>query len=129
MYTNLDQLEQQIDERYSRQFLRMSPGNLTDSLGLDHILNYSSEVMRIAERFPKILIEFKTKSDFVDNVLTNPPYLKNVVMSWSINTERVTREDEKLTATLTERLAAAKRCVQAGAFLAFHFDPLAIYPG
>ncbi|MGZ8498735.1 MAG: spore photoproduct lyase family protein, partial [Candidatus Binatia bacterium] len=52
-----------------------------------------------------------------------------VVVGWSMNPQRVIDADEHATASLTERLNAARRVQAAGYRLGFHFDPMIEYPG
>jgi spore photoproduct lyase len=46
-----------------------------------------------------------------------------------MNPQRVIDSDEDGTASLEERLAAARRCQEAGYRLGFHFDPMIEYAG
>ena len=52
-----------------------------------------------------------------------------IVVSWSMNPQRVIDAEEHLTASFDERLSAARRCQEAGYKLGFHFDPMVEYPG
>jgi spore photoproduct lyase len=75
-----------------------------------------------------VLLELKTKSDCVENLLDLDPN-ERIVVSWSMNPERVVAADEHFTASLDERVAAARRCQEAGYKLGFHFDPIIEYRG
>ena len=77
---------------------------------------------------PNALLELKTKSDRVEELLKLDPKGR-VVVSWSMNPEKVIESDEFLTASFEERLTAARRCQEAGYKLGFHFDPMVEYPG
>jgi spore photoproduct lyase len=46
-----------------------------------------------------------------------------------MNPQAVIDRDEADTASFSERLAAARRCQEAGYRLGFHFDPMIEYPG
>ncbi|MFH1727794.1 MAG: spore photoproduct lyase family protein [Pseudomonadota bacterium] len=129
IYTNLADLEKELELEFKNKFLRVGPGNLTDSLGTDHITNYSSSLIKITKNHPSCLIEFKTKSDYIENILRHKKNASNIVISWSLNTNRIIESDELYTASLEQRLNAAKACLQNGFKLAFHFDPIVIYPG
>jgi spore photoproduct lyase len=54
---------------------------------------------------------------------------RKTILSWSLNTERIIASEERKTAPLAARLAAAKTAASWGYPLAFHFDPMVIYPG
>jgi spore photoproduct lyase len=51
------------------------------------------------------------------------------VISWSLNPQKMVEEEERRTASLIERVEAAKRCQEAGYPIGFHFDPLIFYDG
>ena len=64
-----------------------------------------------------------TKSARIDELL-GPEHGGNTILAWSLNCERVVREVELGTASLHERLTAARACQEAGYPLRFRFDPL-----
>jgi spore photoproduct lyase len=73
-------------------------------------------------------LELKTKTTQIDQLL-GLRHNRKTILSWSLNTEKMIRESEKMTASLSARLRAAHKCETIGYPLAFHFDPLFIYPG
>jgi spore photoproduct lyase len=77
---------------------------------------------------PNVLLELKTKSDCVETLLDLEPKGR-VVVGWSMNPQRVIDLDEHDTASLSERLNAARLCQDAGYRLGFHFDPMIEYSG
>jgi len=114
--------------RHRRFFFRIGTGEITDSLALDPYIGFSSEVIPFFAGQPNVLLELKTKSDRVEGLLKLDPKGR-VVVSWSMNPEKVIESDEHLTASFEERLTAARRCQEAGYKLGFHFDPMVEYPG
>jgi spore photoproduct lyase len=54
---------------------------------------------------------------------------RKTILSWSLNSEAVVRNEERGTAALISRFKAAKACESWGYPLAFHFDPLVLYDG
>jgi spore photoproduct lyase len=50
-------------------------------------------------------------------------------MAWSLNTQTVIKHQERATAGLWARIAAAEKCQARGYRLAFHFDPMILYSG
>ena len=89
---------------------------------------WSARLLPFFAEQPNVLLELKTKSDCVDSLLDLDPKGR-VVVAWSMNPQRVIDADEHGTASLTERLNAARRCQDAGYRLGFHFDPMIEYPG
>jgi len=75
-----------------------------------------------------VFFEFKTKSDNVQNLLAIAP-CENVVVSWSLNPDRMISENEFRTAALRERISAAADCAKHGYSVGFHFDPIIYYNG
>ena len=74
------------------------------------------------------VLELKTKTVNV-NSLMDLDHNGKTILAWSVNTPAVIGSEEKGTAALSARLAAARDCAAKGYKLAFHFDPLVIYPG
>ena len=131
LYTNWDDLLQEIDAFLSidRQcLLRLGTGELSDSLALESIFPFSQFLIPFfAERHNGIL-ELKTKSANVNDLL----YLNHrgkTVVSWSLNPPKIIEEEEMGTAPLKERIEAARRCQEEGYPLGFHFDPIIYHEG
>ncbi|MBI1977847.1 MAG: hypothetical protein HYS55_03750 [Candidatus Omnitrophica bacterium] len=110
------------------RFYHIGTGQSSDSLAwgnregiLDHLCDF-------ARRHPNILLEFKTKSDNVSYFL-NHAIPRNVVCSWSLNTEVIVKNEERYTASLENRLRAASQVADRGVKVAFHFHPIVYYQG
>ncbi len=110
-----------------RQF-RIGTGEIADSLALDPLTRLTRQIVPFFTAYPNATLELKTKSDCIDGLLELDPGGRTVV-SWSLNAEAVIARDEHGTATLAERLAAARRVVAAGYRVGFHFDPLVEFEG
>lgn len=131
IYTNVDDLLQELavafDAEPDRVF-RVGTGELSDSLALDSLTGYSRHLVEFFARQPNAFLELKTKTDCVDGLLPLE-HGKRTVVAWSVNPPDVQRREELKTSTLDRRLAAARRCVEAGYPVAFHFDPLVHFVG
>ena len=126
LYSNLDSLLEEIDEFLAirpESLLRLGTGELSDSLALDSLLPVSEVLIPFFAQKRNGVLELKTKSSGVDHLLALDHRGKTVV-SWSLNTYRTVEEEERGTASLGERIAAARRCQQMGYPVGFHFDPL-----
>jgi spore photoproduct lyase len=131
VFSNIGDLLREADDLLSKHrgvFFRIGTGEITDSLALDRYIGFSREVIPFFAEQPNVLLELKTKSDCVEGLLGLDPK-DRVVVSWSMNPQRVIESDEDGTASLNERLAAARRCQDAGYRVAFHFDPIIDYSG
>ena len=131
LYTNWDDLLQEVDAFLSGDpgsFLRLGTGELSDSLALDSIFPLSQVLVPFFAERNNGLLELKTKSAEVDHLL-HLDHQRKTVISWSLNPPAVIKEEEKRTASLAERIDAAKRCQEAGYPIGFHFDPIIYYEG
>jgi spore photoproduct lyase len=107
---------------------RVGTGEFTDSLIWEP---WSDLTPRLVERFARqerSVLELKTKTTAVEK-LKNLKHGRKTILSWSLNTPRVIANQERGTASLGARLRAAAQCQSWGYPLAFHFDPMVIYPG
>jgi spore photoproduct lyase len=103
--------------------LRVGTGEVIDSLSLDPLSLHSVELIRFFNDFPKWRLEFKTKSSQVDQFI-NEPHKGNIIVSFSINPQNIIEQEEHGTASLHDRLNAAKKCRDKGFLISFHMDPM-----
>lgn len=131
IYTNIDDLMREVEEKVRRspgRTFRIGTGETSDSLALDDITCYSRRLVPFFRSLPNAVLELKTKSDQVEN-LQGLDHGGHTIISWSLNPDRVIHDEELKTATLGERLSAARRCQEWGFRVGFHFDPLIYYEG
>ena len=131
VFSNIDDLIEEADRVLSKHrglFFRVGTGEITDSLALEPYIGMVEELIPYFVEQPNVLLELKTKSDCVDSLLSFDPKGR-IVVAWSMNPQKVIDQNENDTASLSERLAAARRCQEGGYRLGFHFDPMIEYPG
>lgn len=107
---------------------RIGSGEFTDSLVFDDLTHYSHALVPFFRSRPHLQFEFKTKSTNIGELL-NLGGSENIVVSWSVNGESITKNAEHFTAPLEARLQAACEVAKAGYRIGFHFDPVVIYEG
>jgi spore photoproduct lyase len=107
---------------------RIGTGEFSDSLMLDDVTGYSTALITFFKQYPHVHFELKTKSNRIRNLLQTP-HGGNIVAAWSLNPQCIIDKNELYTAPLAERIAAARRCADAGYRLAFHFDPVIHFAG
>jgi spore photoproduct lyase len=95
---------------------------------LDPLIGFTREVIPFFSEQRNVLLELKTKSACVDSLLAMNPK-ERVVVSWSMNPQIIIDQEEHGTASVKERLMAARLCQERGYRLGFHFDPIIEYPG
>ncbi|OUO56180.1 SPL family radical SAM protein [Candidatus Avelusimicrobium gallicola] len=129
---NLDEFLNKIDGASFRKGPfdrpRIGSGEFTDSLVFDDLTRYSQKLVPFFRARPQLQFEFKTKSVNIGGLL-EAGGCENVVVSWSVNSAKITDTAEHFTPGLSARLAAACEVARAGYRLGFHFDPVVIYDG
>lgn len=131
VYANLDELWEQLDvflHKHRKRIIRIGTGELGDSLVLDHLTENSFDLISYFRNKSNTIFELKTKAVNTENLLkVEPP--QNVVISWSVNSSKVARSEEKGAPSVMERIAAARRISEHGFWIGFHFDPIIRHPG
>lgn len=125
VHSNLRSVEKEIVNISQKGKLRLGTGELSDSLAYDHILKLSDFFIPIINDLENIQFEFKTKSANIKRLFHHNP--KNILVSWSLNPQKLVADEEHFTATLDERIKAAAMCAEYGYKVCFHFDPLIYY--
>tara|TARA_B100000686_G_scaffold353758_1_gene460685 strand:+ start:1429 stop:2547 length:1119 start_codon:yes stop_codon:yes gene_type:complete len=129
-YVNVEDALLELDEILQanpQNFYRIGTGEIADSLALDNILTYSEILIPFFNSKDNALLELKTKSSCVENLLKQNP--KNVVVSWSINPPEIVDREEKFTAPFKDRIESARQCQKKGFRIGLHFDPVILFPG
>jgi spore photoproduct lyase len=130
-YVNIEDFLAELEAVFSAhpdRVFRVGTGELTDSLALEGILPYSDYLIPFFNKTPNAVLELKTKSDRVQELLRqNDP--SNVIVSWSLNPPEIISAEEKGTPPLEQRLNAARLCQEKGYRIGIHFDPLIHFPG
>lgn len=131
VYVNRQDLWNQLDEflhKYKNKRLRLGTGELGDSLALDHLTENSLDLISYFRSKPFVLFELKTKTVNIKNLLSVEP-AENIIISWSLNSERIAQTEEKGTPSVHRRIKAAQMLVKRGFRVGFHFDPIILHLG
>ncbi|MBU1627275.1 hypothetical protein KKB18_07900 [bacterium] len=131
IYTNLDDLETELKEefeRHSEKIYRIGTGELTDSLSLEEINHYSERLLPIFKGYNNGFLELKTKSINIGFLLKKKAQ-ENIIVSFSLNSAKMAELCEDYAPNVFERIKAAKRCLEHGYYVGFHFDPIIYYKG
>jgi len=130
-YVNIEDLLEELDQVFTAhpdRVFRVGTGELTDSLALDTIIPYSQHLIPFFNQKENAVLELKTKSDRVENLL-NQNSSRNVIVSWSLNPQTIIDREENGTPSLQQRLEAARLCGNKGYKIGIHLDPIIIFPG
>ncbi|QTA80434.1 Uncharacterized protein dnl_27380 [Desulfonema limicola] len=128
-FINQNNMLAELDSVFAQKNIRrMGTGEYTDSMIWEFWTDLAQMLVNKFAAQSYTALELKTKTTAIDK-LEHLEHNKKTIMSWSVNTETVIRENERKTASLTARLEAAARCQSWGYPIGFHFDPMVIYPG
>lgn len=132
IYTNLEEMLenlQRVIDQNPEKFFRIGTGQLADSLSLDPLTAFSETLVPFFSRQTRAVLELKTKSAHIERLLALHSRGRTIV-SWSMNSRKIQREEEHKCTSIDERLEAAKRIVaETDHRVGFHFDPIIDYPG
>jgi spore photoproduct lyase len=128
-FVNREDLDTELDELFrQRSINRVGTGEFTDSLIWEPWTDLTDHLVEAFGAQDRSVLELKTKTVNIDR-LRHLNHRRRTILSWSLNTPVVMKVEERRTASLAARLEAARRCQAWGYPLAFHFDPMVIYPG
>jgi len=97
-------------------------GEMLDSLALDHVTNLTTRLVPFFSEFSNAYLMLLTKSNNIANLLQLKPN-RQIVVSWSINTQQMIETHEIGAASLSRRIQAAKACRDHGYRIRFRIDP------
>lgn len=121
-----DELEGLSAKAPGRHF-RVGTGELADSLAFDGLTGLSLDLIDFFSRRRNLLLELKTKTDEIENLLRVDPK-GQVLVSWTLSPHAVSQRSEHRSAPPAARIEAARRVADAGYAVAFHLDPIIAYP-
>jgi spore photoproduct lyase len=130
-YVNIKKLFNELDQGLHNdpgRFFRIGTGEFTDSMAIDRLTGLSPLLVNYFNKQKNAVLELKTKSGAVGN-LEGLDHNGRTIVAWSLNSPIIMRKEEIRSATLDERLDAARYCSDLGYKLAFHFDPIIDHSG
>jgi len=101
-------------------------GQASDSLMWGNREGILDALFLFAKENPNVILEFKTKSDNIKYFLENT-VPKNILCTWSLNTQTIVQNEEHLAASLDKRINAARKLADKGVKVGFHFHPIVEY--
>ena len=122
---NLPEKLQNIDLDPGRRY-HIGTGQSSDSLAWGNKHGNLDVLINFARNNPNVMLEFKTKSDNISYFLENE-IPANIVCSWSLNPQIIIDNEEHFTASLENRIYAARKVADKGIKVSFHFHPIVYY--
>ncbi|MCJ8347540.1 radical SAM protein [bacterium] len=123
VFTALTEYDKSIHEK-----TRICTGEIADSLALDHIFMQNKYLVEFFANSKNLYLELKTKSNNIKPLLELDPKGKTVV-SFSLNPAEIVRKIELQTASLEDRLKAAREVLDHGYKVCFNIDPMIYFEG
>jgi len=128
-FVNHEDMVRELMQAFSKPGIsRIGTGEFTDSMIWEYGTALSALLVPLFGAQNRAVLELKTKTTDIER-LKHLSHNRKTICAWSLNTERVIREQERHTASLNARLRAAETCQSWGYPLAFHFDPVVLYEG
>jgi len=128
-FTNQGDMLQELEKLFTqKKIYRIGTGEFTDSLIWESWTGLAKDLVSIFSRQHDAVLELKTKTTSIEG-LQALNHNQKTIISWSLNTDKIIRAEERRTSPLSARLQAAGKCASWGYPIAFHFDPLVIYDG
>ena len=128
-FVNREDLDVELTGLFQKKDVsRVGTGEFTDSLIWERWTDLTDYLVTRFGLQDRAVLELKTKTVDIER-LKGLDHRRKTILSWSLNTPAVMKSEERGTASLDARLAAAARCQKWGYPLAFHFDPMIIYNG
>ena len=108
------------------QVYHIGTGQSSDSLMWGNRDGILDTLFDFAWNNPNVILEFKTKSDNISYFVQNkvPP---NIIVTWSLNTPTIIKNEEHLTASLDQRIGSARTLANKGILVGFHLHPIVVY--
>ncbi len=126
LYVNFEDCRREIEElrKNIKGAIRLGTGHFGDPMGFEEIYPLNSAIIEWTKDMPDFTVEIKTKSDYIEPIL-KLRNAKNVTMAYSLNTVESCARLEHKTASIEQRLMAARDSVNASnCNVAFHFEPI-----
>jgi spore photoproduct lyase len=110
------------------RYYHIGTGQSSDALMWGNKHNILEDMLWFARKWPRALIEFKTKSNNTGYLL-QADVPANIVCTWSLNPDLIISNEELYTAGLAERLQAARKIADRHIRVGFHLHPMIHYQG
>ncbi len=126
IYANIETIFAEISQKLALnrdRVLRIGTGELSDSLALDSITEFSRDLYNFVCSEPNVVMELKTKTSQIA-ILKDLPAHPRLIVSWSINPQKYVEREELKCDDLDSRLNAGYELTQRGYSIGLHLDPL-----
>ncbi len=126
LYVNIDDCLKEIGElrKNIKGAIRLGTGHFGDPMGFERIYPLNQAIIDYTKNMPDFTVEVKTKSSYIEPILKFKN-AKNLTMAYSLNTKESFEALEHKTASIQERIIAARDAAKyTNCNIAFHFEPI-----
>jgi spore photoproduct lyase len=123
LFINHEEILQEMLTYIGQERVWFHAGEFSDSLALSHITGELKTYFDFFQKHPQAYLELRTKSANIRELKKLLP-LNNVIISFSLSPERISKTVDRKTATLKARVQAMRELQQIGFRLAIHLDPI-----
>lgn len=118
----IDDMEVSLN-KHENETVHFFSGYDCDSLALDPVTNFTTEFLPFFSKNPQALLELRTKSTQIRNLLKQEP-IKNCVIAFSFTPDKIARALEHKAPSVEKRINAIIDLQNAGWQIGLRFDPL-----
>jgi spore photoproduct lyase len=126
-FLNHDEITQeiakQIDDHGSEKEIWFHAGEFSDSLALSHVTKELPYYFDLFSNYPNAKLELRTKSVNISELKKLQP-LKNIIISYTLTSQKESKEIDLKTPSSELRLKAIKTLNDLGYKIGIHLDPI-----
>lgn len=125
-FVNFDYINKEIQKcilKNKNKKLYFHTGEYNDPLIFDKQTLFYKNIYDNFKNITNVYFEFRTKNVNLDHILKTKPS-KNIIISFSLNPEKIWEKYEKNTPHPLKRLQIAEKLIQKGFQVGFRFDPI-----
>jgi spore photoproduct lyase len=129
IFTNIEKMIYELSEAdKTGKCIRVGSGEFTDSFALSTFANWNETLIPFFAKSKNMFIELKSKLADRD-FLKYKNHNRRTIISFSLNSLNVHKNEEFLSSSVEERIKTAKEAFENGFINSFHFDPIIDYHG
>ena len=126
LFVNYEDFKKKIEDTIYKNMdesITFFSGYDCDSLALENVTGFVSYILPLFEKYPKALLEFRTKSVQLKPLISSKP-LDNCVVAFSIMPAEISKSLDHKAPSIKRRVQAMKRLAELGWKVGLRFDPL-----
>jgi len=128
IFVNQDDLQKAINDRLHQNkslegIMTVSVSYNTDLLAMENLFPLTKSWIEFASKKRNLIIEIRTKSSDFGSIKNIPPN-ENVILSWTISPQKISRLYEHIAPPLGQRISALKSAIERGWKVRLCIDPV-----